>query len=247
MARLVSRLDFDNFSLSYTLSFIMYSTSTRYNSWFASNDDYDTACTDLEEDSYQTTRFGSDYQSHYSNNTFTSSGHSHTPTVDFQVPLHSDNHLHSCSSHSIPSFISLNSPSLSRQSSTDSGSSNQSSIPASVADSDVDIDIGTQFKLNTPDSLYLLFKARQLQVSDQFGDRWKMLCPECGDWCQMSVHIGLPLWAPGQFKSLANHRGSKKCAATASKKQKHDTQGFSAMTKPRNQSDQHRCIHFGWI
>ncbi|KAG2072456.1 hypothetical protein BDR04DRAFT_1117037 [Suillus decipiens] len=70
-----------------------------------------------------------------------------------------------------------------------------------------------------------------------------MLCPKCGDWCQTSVHIGLPLWAPGQFKSLANHQGSKKCAATASKKQKHDTRGFSATTKPHNQSDQHSNTH----
>ncbi|KAG2740581.1 hypothetical protein P692DRAFT_20681422, partial [Suillus brevipes Sb2] len=54
---------------------------------------------------------------------------------------------------------------------------------------------------------------------------WRILCPECEDWCQTSVHIGLPLWAPGQFKSLTNHRGSKKCAATAARKQNLASQG----------------------
>lgn len=226
-------------SLSPYTSFIMYSTThhyTHYDSWFAStsNNDNSTAyITDLEDNSYQTMHFGSDCHSH---------GHSQTPTVDFQVPLHSDDHLHS-SSCSILDCTSLNSHSLSRQSSTDSQSSSTSSVPASVSD----INIKAQFKLNTPKSLYELFKINRLQVSDQFGDRWKILCPECGDWCQTSVHTGLPLWAPGQFKSLTNHRGSKKCAATASKKQKHDTQKVSATTKPRYQSDRHRCVHFGWI
>ncbi|KAG2750382.1 hypothetical protein P692DRAFT_20729900, partial [Suillus brevipes Sb2] len=74
-------------------------------------------------------------------------------------------------------------------------------------------------KLNTPESLYQIFTANQLPASDQFGDWWRLLCPECESWCQTSVHTSLPLCTPGQFKLLTNHRGSKKCAATASKKQ----------------------------
>ncbi|KAG1842206.1 hypothetical protein F4604DRAFT_1690005 [Suillus subluteus] len=52
----------------------------------------------------------------------------------------------------------------SQQLSSNSGSSNQSLIPASVLDSNIDIRV--QFKLNIPKSLYLLFKAKQFQVLD---------------------------------------------------------------------------------
>ncbi|KAG2124873.1 hypothetical protein DEU56DRAFT_963173 [Suillus clintonianus] len=210
----------------------MYSTThqpARYDSWFASEDDNGTYyITDLDDDSYHTTHFVSNDPSNRSDIIYTSSGHSQTPSIDFQVLLDTDKP--SC----ISSLASLNY--LSRQSSTDSQTSNSSSVSATISDSD--IDIKAQLKLNTPKSLYLLFKANRLPVLDQFGDRWRLLCPECGSWCQTSVHTALPLCTPGQFKSLTNHRGSKKCAATASKKQKHNTQKAGTMIKPSFQSDQ---------
>ncbi|KAG2143675.1 hypothetical protein DEU56DRAFT_870487 [Suillus clintonianus] len=50
--------------------------------------------------------------------------------------------------------------------------------------------------------------------------RWELLCPECEEWCQTGIHSRISLWIPGQFRSFSNHRGSKKCEATAKKKKK---------------------------
>jgi hypothetical protein len=162
----------------------------QYNSWFPSDDNDDTAY--IPDFKNRTMRFGSINQSlHHSDIISTSSGHSQTPCIDFQVPVHSDS-LSLSYSHSVLSFSSLNSPSV-----TDSQTSNSSSssVPPIIG-------IEALFKLNTPESLYQLFTANQIPVSDRFGDRWRLLCPECESWCQTSVHIDLPLCTSGQFKSL---------------------------------------------
>jgi hypothetical protein len=128
----------NKYILRFSFTFIIY--PAHYNSWFPSEDNDNTAYSpDFEN---QTTLLnGSINQSqHHSDIISTSSGHSQTPTVDFQVPLHSDSLLHSYS-HSILNFSSLNSLSVS-----DSQSLN-SSVPSIIS-------IEALLKLNTPESLY---------------------------------------------------------------------------------------------
>lgn len=110
----------------------------QYNSWFPSDDNDDTAY--IPDFKNRTMRFGSINQSlHHSDIISTSSGHSQTPCIDFQVPVHSDS-LSLSYSHSVLSFSSLNSPSV-----TDSQTSNSSSssVPPIIG-------IEALFKLNTP-------------------------------------------------------------------------------------------------
>ncbi|KAG1725127.1 hypothetical protein EDB19DRAFT_1599983, partial [Suillus lakei] len=65
--------------------------------------------------------------------------------------------------------------------------------------------------LNTPDALYQLFLKEKLQVRINSSKRWELLCPDCAEWCQTGIHSGINLWISGQFVSLSNHRGSRKC------------------------------------
>ncbi|KAG1784491.1 uncharacterized protein HD556DRAFT_1451724 [Suillus plorans] len=72
--------------------------------------------------------------------------------------------------------------------------------------------------LNSPDALYQLFLKDKLQVRISASKRWELLCPDCAEWCQTGIHSGINLWISGQFVSLSNHRGSRKCDQTAKKK-----------------------------
>ncbi|KAG2139925.1 hypothetical protein BD769DRAFT_1335444, partial [Suillus cothurnatus] len=65
--------------------------------------------------------------------------------------------------------------------------------------------------LNTPNALYQLFCKGKLQVRINSSKRWELLCPDCAEWCQTGIHSGINLWISGQFVSLSNHRGSRKC------------------------------------
>jgi len=71
--------------------------------------------------------------------------------------------------------------------------------------------------LNTPDALYQLFCKGKLQVRINSSKRWELLCPDCAEWCQTGIHSGINLWISGQFVSLSNHRGSRKCHQKAAK------------------------------
>ncbi|KAG1841139.1 hypothetical protein DFJ58DRAFT_732592 [Suillus subalutaceus] len=73
--------------------------------------------------------------------------------------------------------------------------------------------------LNTPDALYQLYRKDKLQVRINASKRWELLCPDCAEWCQTGIHSGIDLWIPGQFVSLSNHRGSRKCHQKAAQKQ----------------------------
>ncbi|KAG1738230.1 hypothetical protein EDB19DRAFT_1983776 [Suillus lakei] len=72
--------------------------------------------------------------------------------------------------------------------------------------------------LNTPDALYQLFLKEKLQVRINSLKRWELLCPDCAEWCQTGIHSGINLWISGQFVSLSNHRGSRKCHQKAARK-----------------------------
>ncbi|KAG2740437.1 hypothetical protein P692DRAFT_20753352 [Suillus brevipes Sb2] len=134
----------------------------------------------------------------------THEGHSRSPDIDFQVPL--DDQYE---------YYSPNSP--------DSGFS----VPASseACDSRItiacsEVDVPALLKLNTPDSLFRLFQSQHLEVSISLQQRWRLRCPDCNEWSQTSIPSTVPLWSEGQFKSLSNHRGSKKCAQSVMKKKK---------------------------
>jgi hypothetical protein len=71
--------------------------------------------------------------------------------------------------------------------------------------------------LNTPEALYTLYHKNKLQSRIGSLQRIELLCPDCGQWCQTGVHSKIGLWADGHFRSFSNHRGSRKCEATAKK------------------------------
>ncbi|KAG2116646.1 uncharacterized protein F5147DRAFT_649104 [Suillus discolor] len=97
---------------------------------------------------------------------------------------------------------------------SDSDSQCSSSVP------DSEIDIEEQLLLNMLDSLYNVYMAKVLAVTIGTQQRWRMLCPDCKEWVQTSVSSQLPLWHPGQFSSLSNHRGSRKCIKASTDKTK---------------------------
>lgn len=72
--------------------------------------------------------------------------------------------------------------------------------------------------LNSPDALYRLFLKEKLQVRINSTKRWELLYPDCAEWCQTGIHSGIDLWISGQFVSLSNHRGSRKCLQRAAQK-----------------------------
>ncbi|KAG2054350.1 hypothetical protein BDR06DRAFT_971579 [Suillus hirtellus] len=80
------------------------------------------------------------------------------------------------------------------------------------------IDIPTELRLNTPDSLLKVFMAEHLAVGISDQSHWTLQCPDCDKWCQTSVSSDIPLFAPGQFKAFSNHQGSKKCLHAAAVK-----------------------------
>jgi hypothetical protein len=121
-----------------------------------------------------------------------STGHSCSPDLDFQVPLAPDDQYNSYSSNSTNSSFST------------PGSSIVGSITC-ITDTHSDIDIVKELKLNTPESLYQLFEAQELEAAVSPQQRWSLRCPGCKEWCQTSISSSIPLWAAGQFKSLSNH------------------------------------------
>ncbi|KAG2742799.1 hypothetical protein P692DRAFT_20879328 [Suillus brevipes Sb2] len=151
-----------------------------------------------------------------------STGHSCSPDLDFQVPLAPDDQYDSYSSNSTNSGFST------------PGSSIIGSITC-ITDTRSDIDIVKELKLNTPESLYRLFEAQELEAAVSPQQRWSLRCPNCKEWCQTSISSAIPLWAAGQFKSLSNHRGSKKCAQMVMKKQK-QTVGGNVLDGPISRS-----------
>ncbi|KAG1782210.1 hypothetical protein EV702DRAFT_1240022 [Suillus placidus] len=71
--------------------------------------------------------------------------------------------------------------------------------------------------LNTPEALHQLFLNDKLQVRISASKWWELLCPDCAQWCQTGIHSGIDLWIFGQFVSLSNHCGSRKCHQMAAK------------------------------
>ncbi|KAG2753036.1 hypothetical protein P692DRAFT_20723497, partial [Suillus brevipes Sb2] len=74
----------------------------------------------------------------------------------------------------------------------------------------------------------------------------ELLCPDCGEWCKTGVHSQIGLWADGHFRSLSNHRMSRKCEATAKKKRQAGTMP-SAAPLPRSsisESDRYASCQF---
>ncbi|KAG1798226.1 uncharacterized protein HD556DRAFT_1306254 [Suillus plorans] len=133
-------------------------------------------------------------------------GHSCSPNLDFQVPLASDDQYQYYSPNSPDSGFSVSDPS--------EACGSRTTIVCS------EVDVPELLKLNTPNSLFRLFKAQHLEVSISLQQRWRLRCPDCNKWSQMSIPSTVPLWSEGQFKSLSNHRGSKKYSQAVMKKQK---------------------------
>jgi hypothetical protein len=72
--------------------------------------------------------------------------------------------------------------------------------------------------LNSPNALYRLFLKEKLQVWINSIKRWELLCLDCAEWCRTGIHLGIDLWISGQFVSLSNHWGSRKCLQRAAQK-----------------------------
>jgi hypothetical protein len=171
---------------------------------------YDTSAPSINNDSYETSQHGSDRTSHSSISNL--SGHSRSPTLDFQVQLQpEDSEGYNSASYTSPDTLSDRWDSDGR---CDSQESEPPHIPSIALPPDFDIE--EALKLNTAEALYDVFRAKGLEV-DGSGPRWTLRCPDCKDWCQTSIPSGLMLWHEGQFSSLASHRGSKRCVQAATR------------------------------
>lgn len=155
-------------------------------------------------------------------------GHSRSPGLDFQVPLASDDQYEYYSPNSPDSGFSV--PDLSE------ACGSHTTIACS------EVDVPELLKLNTPDSLFRLFKAQHLEVSISLQQRWRLQCPDCNEWSQTSIPSTVLLWSEGQFKSLSNHRGSKKCSQVVMKKQKQLSAG-NVFDGPITRSDSITSYH----
>jgi hypothetical protein len=195
--------------------------SHRHNMYDNSIQQYNDSSTHNDHHSYQTTEPRSNHPSQFFD-THHSSGHSQSPLVDFQIPLLSLPELESEPEPESDTYYAPYSPDH------DSGYSVNTSDtedrdplnwqPPIIESDFTNVDEALELKLNTADSLYQLFRAGKLKVQVGPQQRWAMLCPDCEEWCQTSTHSSIPLWIEGQFISLRNHRGSKKCAQTKTKK-----------------------------
>lgn len=231
----------------------MYSTN-QHNLYDNSiNHDNSTHWHSNDHHSYQTTEPRSNHPSQFFD-TPHASGHSQSPLVDFEIPLHllaepepepelePDMYYHAPYSPDYDSGYSINT--------SDTEDRDPLNWQPPVLESDfTNVDEALELKLNTADSLYRLFKADKLKVQVGPQQRWVMLCPECDEWCQTSTHSSIPLWIEGQFISLRNHRGSKKCAQTVTNKRKQRVpeQNMSDEPIPRLPealSLQNRCVSF---
>jgi hypothetical protein len=134
------------------------------------------------------------------------SGYSRSLDLEFQVSLPLDNQY--------DTYCPYNSPDSAFSA---PGSPEASGSHITIAHSN--IDVVEELKLNTPNSLLRLFNANLLEINTSPQHRWIMRCPECSKWCQSGISTSVPLWSAGQFRSLSNHRGSKKCAQAVHKQQ----------------------------
>jgi hypothetical protein len=175
----------------------------QYESWFISEDESSQSTQDL----HHKTLIRPHNVPHVSVTTHSdpASRYSCCPDLDFQVSLPLDDQYDTYNSlNSLHSAFSA------------PGSPEASSSPTTIAHCNIELEL----KLNTPDSLLWIYNANILEIDISPQHRWIMRCPECSEWCQSGISASVPLWSPGQFRSLSNHRGSKKCVQAVHKQQK---------------------------
>ncbi|KAG1908202.1 uncharacterized protein F5891DRAFT_973675 [Suillus fuscotomentosus] len=222
---------------------------------------YDTSASSISNDSNETLQHGSNHTSSHDSHI---SGHSRSPTIDFQVQLHpgdldgyysdsytspdilsdrwdSDGRCDSQESEPphIPSItlppdfdidaaLKLNTAEVLHDvfranglevdgsgpkwtlhcpdCKSDSTDSDLDLDPLNFSDSETQllhaeaeepsIDIPTELRLNTPDSLLKVFTAGHLAVGISNRSHWTLQCPDCNGWCQTNVSSDIPLFAP---------------------------------------------------